>query len=336
MLLAYCESNQEEREKVKAALPDLDLKGLEGTLQDHIEEAKGAEMLSVFVESVVRKEQLDMMPNLKFIATRSTGFDHIDIGECEKRGIQVASVPTYGENTVAEHAFALILALSRKIFQSYERTEKMDFDREGLEGFDLMGKTLGVVGCGNIGKHAVRIGLGFGMNVLVSEIHPDEKFAEDVGCVFTETLEELLAKSDVITLHVPYIPSATHHLINMDRVKVIKVGAILVNTSRGSIVDTQALLWGLEEGPLSGAGLDVLEEENDTMDHVALLSREFPRDKDIVTLLRNHILVARDDVIITPHNGFNSREARERIIQTTIENIQSFEAGNPQNLVSAK
>jgi D-lactate dehydrogenase len=286
------------------------------------------------VQSEVPKALLDKLPSLKMIAARSTGFDHIDIKECAARGIVVSNVPTYGENTVAEHAFALILALSRKIFQSFERTEKMDFDREGLEGFDLAGKTLGVVGCGNIGRHSVMIGRGFGMKVVVYDVHPDEKFAQETGCTFVTKLDDLLTQSDVITLHVPFIPGKTEHLINKDNVKKIKRGAILVNTARGGIVDTEALLWALEEGTLSGAGLDVLEDEDDTFDHIDLLSKGFPRDKDIVTLLRNHLLVDRDDVIITPHNAFNSREARQRIFETTVENISAFVAGKAINVVN--
>lgn len=336
MRLIYFEASREEIERVKAELPAIEVLVLTGTLEDNLEAVAEAEAVSVFVESMVGKEQLDAMPQLKFISTRSTGFDHIDLEECKRRGIVVSSVPTYGDNTVAEHAFALILALSRKIFQSYERTEKMVFDRLGLEGFDLLGKTLGVIGCGNIGRYAVRIGRGFGMRVLVYDVHPNEEFAQETGCIFTKDLEELLAGSDVITIHVPYILGKTHHLINKENIKKVKQGAILVNTSRGSIVDTEALLWGLEEGLLSGAGLDVLEEENDTMDHISLLSKGFSKDQDIATLLRNHILVDRDDVIITPHNAFNSREARERIFQTTLENIKGYTAGKPTNVVEVK
>jgi D-lactate dehydrogenase len=165
-------------------------------------------------------------------------------------------------------------------------------------------------------------------------VHPDEKFAQETGCTFVTKLDDLLTQSDVITLHVPFIPGKTEHLINKDNVKKIKRGAILVNTARGGIVDTEALLWALEEGTLSGAGLDVLEDEDDTFDHIDLLSKGFPRDKDIVTLLRNHLLVDRDDVIITPHNAFNSREARQRIFETTVENISAFVAGKAINVVN--
>ncbi|HBE90184.1 MAG: hypothetical protein A3E37_03390 [Candidatus Andersenbacteria bacterium RIFCSPHIGHO2_12_FULL_46_9] len=336
MKLTFFDAQLGDTDRLKLALPDFEVEVVEGTLQENVGQAMEADLVSVFVTSRVQKEEMEKMPQVKMIATRSTGYDHIDLAEAAKHKMIVANVPTYGQNTVAEHAFALILALSRKIFQSYEKTENMDFDRDGLEGFDLKNKTLGVVGSGNIGRHSVMIGRGFGMKVLVYDIKPDEELAKETGCTFTTDLEELLQKSDVITLHVPYIPNVTHHLINKQNITKIKRGGILVNTSRGAVVDTEALLWALEDGILSGAGLDVLEEENPTFDHIGLLSKGFPAGQDIATLLRNHILVARDDVIITPHNAFNSTEAKQRIFDTTIENIKAFAASNPVNVVEKK
>ena len=336
MKLAFFDAQPGDTDKIKLALPDVEVEVVEGPLHENVGDAKGAELVSVFVTSKVQKEEMEKLPQVKMIATRSTGFDHIDLAEAAKHSMVVTNVPTYGQNTVAEHAFALILALSRKIFQSYEKTESMDFDRDGLEGFDLKDKTLGVVGSGNIGRHSVMIGRGFGMEVLVYDVKPNEELAKNTGCTFTDNLDELLQKSDVITLHVPYIPGVTHHLINKENVTKIKRGAILVNTSRGAVVDTEALLWALEDGVLSGAGLDVLEEENPTFDHIGLLSKGFPAGQDIATLLRNHLLVARDDVIITPHNAFNSTEAKQRIFDTTIENIKAYVAGKPINVVEKK
>ncbi len=336
MKLAYYDAVGEDPSTIKKSFPDLDVVVLEQSVPAAAAEAVDADIVSVFVTSAVKKEQLDQMKKVKFIATRSTGYDHIDLAACQARDVLVSNVPTYGQNTVAEHAFALILALSRKIFQSYERTEKMDFDRQGLEGFDLRGRTLGVIGCGHIGQFAVRIGIGFGMKVIVYDVKPDEELIKETGCVFVNNLDELLSKSDVITIHVPYIPGKTDHLINKENIKKIKRGAVLVNTSRGGVLDTEALLWALEEGILSGAGLDVIEEEGDTYDHISLLSKGFPKNKDIYTLFRNHLLVARNDVIITPHNAFNSTEAKQRIFNTTVSNIKSFIAGKPENLVTSK
>jgi len=334
--LAHFDAGPGDVERLREAFPKFRLTVVPDPLcEDTAPAAHDAELLSVFVQSRVGKEVLEQLPRLKMIAARSTGVDHIDMGECARRGILVANVPVYGENTVAEHAFALILALSRKVFQSYERTERMNFDRAGLQGFDLFGKTLGVVGTGNIGRHSARIGRGLSMSVIAYDVKPDLHLAAELGFSYVGSLDELLGKSDVITLHVPYLP-ATHHLINTDNVQNIKRGAILVNTARGALVDTAALLWALGEKILSGAGLDVLEEENDTYEEIELLSKEFPKNKDIATILRNHILVARDDVIITPHNAFNSVEAVQRIFDTTVENVRAFLGGKPTNAVEKK
>ncbi|MEN6520866.1 MAG: hydroxyacid dehydrogenase [Armatimonadota bacterium] len=293
--------------------------------------AGDAEIISVFIYSNITREVLDAMPNLKLIATRSTGFDHIDMEACRERGILVANVPRYGENTVAEHAFGLILALSRKIYQAVLRTSRMDFSTEGLRGFDLYGKTLGVVGAGAIGMHVIRIGKGFGMNVLAYDTKEQQLLAEVLGYHYV-SFEELLSKSDVITLHVPLIP-ATQHMINHDTIKLIKPGAILINTARGSIVDTSALVTALNEGIIYGAGLDVLEGEEEIKEEAQLIAETLPVEK-LRTMVQNYALLHRDNVIITQHIGFYSLEAEARIMQTTINNIRSFRAGTPQNVVN--
>lgn len=339
MKLAYFDVEPAEGEWLTQALPGVEKitseKELNGEIVSEAGDALGAELLSVFVSSKVDKTVLDNLPNLKMIATRSTGFDHIDMEECGKRGITVCNVPSYGENTVAEHAFALILALSRKIFQSYERTERLDFDRDGLQGFDLKGKTFGIVGTGRIGQHSIRIATAFGMNVIAYDAFPKQELADEMGFKYVDSLNDLLGQSDVITLHVPYMPE-THHMINKENIGNIKKGAILVNTARGALVETEALLLALEEGTLSGAGLDVLEGEDETFEDVAVMSRGFAGNTDLASLMRNHILIARKDVIITPHNAFNSAEAVKRIFDTTMENLQAFVDGTPVNVVEAK
>lgn len=288
--------------------------------------------LSPFIYTPVTDAVLANFPNLKLVTTRSTGFDHVDIAAAAKRGITVANVPFYGENTVAEHTWALILALSRKIFQSYERTEKGNFKIDAsLRGFDLKGKTIGVVGCGHIGQHVVKIAKAFDMNVLVYDPRPQAGLAGELGFTYV-TLDQLLKESDVVTLHAPYLP-ATHHLLNADNMKLLKHGAVLVNTARGALVDTMALVAALEDGRLSGAGLDVLEEECNIREESELLSPEFHKSCNYQVLIADHVLLQRDDVIITPHNAFNSKEAIVRILDTTIQNITSFLAGKPINLV---
>jgi D-lactate dehydrogenase len=289
-----------------------------------------AKIISTFIYSTIDKELLDSLPALKFITTRSMGFDHIDVGSCKEKGIVVSNVPTYGSHTVAEHTIALILAISRKIVPSVEKARRGDFSSRGLEGFDLYGKTLGVVGTGNIGKNVAEIALSFGMKVLAfSRSQDQELIARGVRYV---TFDELLVQSDIVTLHLPH-NKETEHIINMQNIEKFKKGAVLINTARGALVETQAILDGLERKILFAAGLDVLEEEAELKEERELLSGEYLKKFDIKTGLINHVLLTRDDVVITPHNAFNSREALIQIIDTTIGNIKSFAAGTPQNTV---
>ena len=274
------------------------------------------------------------MPNLKCIATRSTGFDHVDLAAAAARGVSVSNVPSYGENTVAEFAFALLLTLSRKISQAYERVrETGSFSFEGLEGFDLYGKTLGVIGTGRIGKHSIRIGNGFGMKVLGFDAHPDPKLEKELNFTY-DTLEGVLAKSDVVTLHVPYMKE-THHLMNEKTFATIKQGAVLINTSRGAVVDTDAMVKALRSGKLGGAGLDVLEEEGIVKDEMKFLVEGHPNAENLKIALENHVLIDLPNVVVTPHNAFNTREGKERILNTTVENIAGFVQGKPVNVIAA-
>jgi D-lactate dehydrogenase len=289
-----------------------------------------AEILSVFIYSDLDATLLRRLPRLKMIATRSTGYDHIDTAFCREMGIIVSNVPSYGANTVAEHAFALILSLSRKIYPARERTLHGDFSFHGLQGFDLLGKTLGVIGTGQIGRHVIRIANGFQMRVLAHDKRSDPGLAEVLGFRYVE-LEQLLSDSDVITLHCPLTPE-TRHLIGEAEFHSMKRGALLINTARGGLVDTEALLRALEAGAIGGAGLDVLEEEEAVREERQLLSKRFDERK-LRSVIRNHILLKRDDVIITPHIAFNSREAVERILTTTVENIGAYLEGKPQNRV---
>ncbi|HEU4396708.1 MAG TPA: NAD(P)-dependent oxidoreductase, partial [Actinomycetota bacterium] len=219
----------------------------------------GVGVLSVFVGSRVDQATLDACPDLRLVATRSTGYDHVDLAACTARGVAVANVPTYGENTVAEHTFALILALSRNVHKAWVRTQRGDFSIQGLQGFDLRGRTIGLIGVGHIGLHTAKIARGFGMRVLASDPRPQPLLAELVGFRYVE-LDELVASADIVSLHAPLVP-ATRHLVDRELLKRFKRGALLVNTARGGLVDTEALLWALDEGILAGAGLDVLEGE---------------------------------------------------------------------------
>jgi D-lactate dehydrogenase len=296
-----------------------------------VTKAADAEILSPFIYTKLNAQALARLPKLKLIATRSTGFDHVDMEECARRGIMVSNVPSYGENTVAEHTFALILALSRKVHEAFVRVRAGNFSLDGLRGFDLKDKTIGVIGAGHIGLHVIRIARGFGMKVMAFDVQRQTFLAEVLGFDYAD-LDTLLGGSDIITLHAPY-NKHTHHLINSDNIGKIKRGAILINTARGGLVDTEALLTALDAGILAGAGLDVLEGEEAVLEESALL-----RDKTNPELLRraiqNHLILKKPNVVFTPHNAFNSQEALERILDTTAENIRCFIAGAPKNIVS--
>lgn len=331
--ISIFETDEEQEKYFNARLSGNEIKYFKDTLEPEREidsELFDAEVLSIFAFSQVTKEILEKFQNLKFITTRSTGFDHIDLEYCREKGIKVSNVPAYGVHSVAEHTFALILALSQKIVPSIERTRRGDFTLDGLRGFELFGKTLGVVGTGNIGKVVAQIGIGFGMKVIAYNRHEDEEL-KNAGVEFMD-LDSLLSKSDIVTLHLPYNKD-THHVINSENISKFKKGAILVNNARGGLVETQAIFNGLTQELISAAGLDVLEEECGVREEGELLSAKFLEKCDLKTQLLDHMLLDRDDVLITPHNAFNSAEAVEQIMETTVENIKSFLDGNPQNIV---
>jgi D-lactate dehydrogenase len=291
-----------------------------------------AEVISTFIDSQLTAETLAPFRNLRLIAARSTGYDHIDLDYCRAAGITVCNVPDYGDTTVAEHAFALLLALSRRIPAAVERTQRGDFSQDDLRGFDLSSKILGVVGVGGIGWRVIHIAKGFGMGVIAFDVNPDHALESALGFRFAE-LNEVLTSCDVLTLHVPG-GAETHHLISTEQFALMKPSAVLVNTSRGGVVDAEALIVALTEGRLSGAALDVLGEESWLGDE-AQIFREGP-DLSLQTLrglAADHALMRFPNVILTPHIAYNTHEAVRRILDTTLANIQAFVHGEPQNVV---
>lgn len=280
--------------------------------------------ISVFVDCAVTPTVIDSIPSLKLITTRSTGFDHIDVAHARERGIALGYVPHYGEHTVAEFAMGLLLTVSRKLYQGIDRIkETSSFSYEGLEGFDLRGKTLGVVGTGRIGQHIITMAKGFGMNVIAYDPYPNIQAASTLGYENT-SFDDLIARADIITLHVPYMP-ATHHLINADVIAKMKKGVVIINTARGPLIETTALVDGLQKGIIAGAGLDVIEEEGIAKDEMGFLFRSSSNaSEEARVALANHILMDMPQVVITPHNAFNTREAKMRILDTDIANIISF------------
>lgn len=294
---------------------------------ENISSAADCDIISIFIYSEMTKELLEKFSNLKLIVTRSTGFDHIDLAVCKEKNISVANVPVYGTHTVAEHTFALLLAISRKLIPSIERARQGDFSLDGLRGFDLEKKTLGIIGFGNIGQEMTKIAKGFDMNVIAFTPHP--KTVEGVEFV---DLDTLLARADVVSLHVPYTKE-THHIINKENITKFKKGAVLLNTARGGLIETEAILIGLDSGNLIGVGIDVLEEECYIKEERQLLTEKFLQECDIKTQLLNHVLLTKENVLVTPHNAFNSTEALQRILDVTVEDIQSFISGSPVNVV---
>lgn len=324
MKTVFFEVQDWEQELLKNEFPEASFVS-EKLTNDTVKNYPDAEIISTFIYSQVTKEVIDLFPKLKYISTRSTGYDHIDIEYCKTKGIQVSNVPEYGSNTVAEHTFALLLNLTRKIYQSVNQSKNLNFEHDQIRGVDLEGKTIGIVGLGKIGQHVLRIAHGFGMNIIAYNHSQDPEFLKKYNFQYSD-LETIFQTADVVTLHLPF-NSETKHIINKENIVTFKKGSYLINTARGGLIETEAILTALDKGILEGVGLDVLEEEKELNEEIAILTTEYKSHLDLRNLLYNHILINHPKVLITPHNAFNSREALLRIESTTIENIKSFLAG---------
>lgn len=293
---------------------------------------KDVEFLATHVYSDCSAEVLSQLPKLKYIPTMTTGFDHIDLDYCKKKGIVVMNVPIYGENTVAEFTFALILMLTRKMYQSIKRVkEENEFLCTSLTGTDLMGKTIGVVGTGSIGGHVIRIAHGFDMKILAYCHNPQKDLTKLYEVEYVD-FATLLKKSDIVSLHVPYTLE-NNHLMNQKTFSLMKRGAFFINTARGGLVDTDALYRALKSKHLAGAGLDVLEMECEVKEEKQLLSKHFPATCNLKTILENHQLMKMDNVLVTPHNAWHTKEALIRILDVTLENIMSCKKKKYMNRV---
>lgn len=288
-------------------------------------------VVSPFVNSRLTADVLGALPALRMIATRSTGYDHIDLAYCRAHGIVVSNVPNYGDSTVAEHAFALLLGLSRRLVDAVGLTRRGAYDREGLRGFDLFGRTIGIVGTGRIGRRAIRIAQGFGMRVVACDTNPDEAAAKELGFAYVP-LDQLLAEADVVSLHVPGSPGQPP-LIGERELSMVRPGAILINTARGSLVELPALIRALRSGRLGGAGLDVLPQEPLLRDEAEVFRDETIADDTLRTLLASNVLLQFPNVLVTPHNAYNTEDAVHRIIESSLANIEAFARGVPVNVV---
>jgi len=332
MKLAVFEIEDWEREAFERLAAGQDIRFLSEPLTaENADSYSDADIVSTFIYSDLGHDTLSRFTDLKLIATRSTGYDHIDTAFCAERGIRVANVPAYGDNTVAEHVFALILAISHNIVEAVERTRRGDFSIQGLRGFDLKGKTIGVIGTGSIGRHVIEMAKGFHMVTLAFDLYPKEELARSMGFRYC-ALEELMRKSDIITLHIPSTPD-TRNFISEREFSMMKRGVVIINTARGELVDVQALLRAITTGKVAAAGLDVLSEEPTIREEAELL-RSIAQKKPLDVLLADHILLRLRNVIITPHMAFDTKEAVQRILDTTLENIAAFTKGEPENLVA--
>ncbi len=288
------------------------------------------EILVTFIYSKITKEIIHNMPCLKLIVTMSTGYDHIDLDACRRAGITVCNIPRYGGECVAEHTFALILALLRNVHRGIERTRHDDFSIEGLRGLTLEGKTLGVIGAGAIGSRVIELARAFHMKVLV---YTDTKKKGTHDHITYTTLSDLLTKSDIVTLHVPHTPK-THHMINTKTLAMMKRGAFLINTARGPLVDTQALSHALETKRLAGAALDVLEGEAQLHEIHQPMKHTHHSLHDWRMLRKAHTLLKHKNVIVTPHIAFYTKESVDTILKTTLENIEAFLSGKHLNVIT--
>ncbi len=305
-----------------------------GLSVETVDQAAKAQVIAMHVTSPVTADLMAKMPELKHIACRSTGFDHVDLKYAADHDITVSSVPSYGDQTVAEYAIMLLLSLSRRLIPSVEATRAgHDVTPPDLTGHDLGGKTLGVIGTGKIGRKVIGMARGIGMTVVAYDPMPNNEAAQALGYTYV-SLDELLAQSDAITLHAPALPE-TEHILNKDALVKVKSGVMIVNTARGTLIDTPALIDALHSGKVASAGLDVLEGEEflQVTPEYALLEANAITDAKYRQVLALDVLAKMPNVIMTNHNAYNSVEALDRIRQTTADNIVAWQSGHAQNLV---
>ena len=273
--------------------------------------ADGHDVVCAFTNDVLDEKVIDILANkgIRFVALRCAGYNNVSLNEAHKK-IPVANVPNYSPYAVAEHAMALLLSAARHIHKAYDRTRDFNFEIDGLEGFELHGKTIGVIGTGKIGKKFIDICNGFGMNVIAYDKFPDEQS----GIKYVDK-EELFRESDIISIHCP-LTSLSHHIINRNSISKMKKGVVIINTSRAGLVDSDELLAGLMSGKIKAACLDVYEDEADIFSKD--LSDDIVKD-DILARL-----ISLSNVIITPHQAFFTDEALKNIASTTLKNIEEF------------
>lgn len=310
--IVFTEVDKEDESLVRLHFPDAKL--YHGALngQALVDVCAGAEIVSCFIHTRFSKELIQQLPKLALLCTRSVGYDHIDLAACAERGIAVCNVPDYGSHVIAEHVFALLLSTLRHIQAGEERVESGVFDYHGLRGIALRGKTIGIVGTGKIGRRVAEIAHGFGMNILAVDQCRTMELVDLLGVTYV-SLGELLARSDIVTLHVPDTPE-TMHMVNASAFAQMKNGVILVNTARGSLIDSHALLDALKSGKVAHALLDVLEHE-----------QNFAENKELIT---------HNNVVTTPHIAFYADDSMRNMYLDAFQSIVEWQAGKePEHTV---
>ena len=290
--------------------------------------AKGFDVVCIFVNDIVDEKTIKILEEdgVKLIALRCAGFNNVDIKKIDEK-LTVVRVPAYSPYAVAEHAVALLLSIDRKIYKAYQRTKKYNFTLNGLLGFDIHGKTVGVIGSGKIGKVFIDIMNGFGCRVLAYDKFPDEKAAKEMNFEYVD-LDTLYRESDIISLHCP-LTDENYKMINEESLDKMKDGVVLINTSRGKLIDTKSLIKKLEQGKIGGLGLDVYEDEEEFF--LNDMSNSYIRDEEL------SILLTMPNVVVTSHQAFFTKEALNKIALDTCENIKEFfETGDCKNKVTVQ
>ena len=283
---------------------------------------KGFDVVCIFVNDKADAKTLKILEEngVKVLALRCAGFNNVAI---EEKGIlKIVRVPQYSPYAVAEHAVGLLLSINRKLYKSYQRTRKYNFSLDGLLGFDIHGKTVGVIGTGRIGKAFINIMKGFGTKIIAYDTYQDEKFRQEVGFEYVD-LDTLYKESDIISLHCPLLKD-TEKMINKESIAKMKKGVIIINCSRGKLINTNDLVQKLSEGKIGGVGLDVYEDEEEFF--LRDMSNSYIRDKNL------SILLSMPNVFITSHQAFFTKEALNKIASDTLENIKKeMETGTCEN-----
>lgn len=287
--------------------------------------ARGYDAICIFVNDLADKDTLEILKEcgVKLIVLRCAGYNNVDIDNLPD-GLKVVRVPEYSPYAVAEHAVALLLSIDRKIYKAYQRTKKYNFTLNGLLGFDIHGKTVGVIGTGKIGRAFIQIMKGFGTEILAYDVFENKEAEKELGFRYT-TLDELYEKSDIISLHCP-LTKENKKMINAESIDKMKDGVVIINTSRGKLIDTKSLIDKLEEDKIGGLGLDVYEDEEEFF--LNDMSNSYKRDRGL------SLLLSMPNVVITSHQAFFTREALDKIASVSLSNIKEFiETGECKNEV---